>query len=115
MNGMNQNYELPHDIDAEKELLSALLVRNGEKIPAVSAIVSAEDFYRPEHQIIFGVILELYAQDIPPNIRSVFNELQKTKSKVEFSYLRSIAEISFTNTYAVAYAKIVKGVNSRRK
>ncbi|MBQ7493381.1 MAG: hypothetical protein IJT47_03010, partial [Selenomonadaceae bacterium] len=49
---MNQNYELPHDVDAEKELLSALLVRNGEKIPAVAAIVSAADFYRPEHRII---------------------------------------------------------------
>ena len=47
---MNQNYELPHDVDAEKELLSALLVKNAEKIPAVAAIVSVDDFYRPEHE-----------------------------------------------------------------
>ena len=112
---MDQTQELPHDIDAEKELLSAMLVRNGEKIPAVTAIVSAEDFYRPEHQIIFGVILELYAQNIPPNILSVFNELQKTKSKVEFSYLRSIAQISFTNAYAVAHAKIIKEKSDFRR
>ena len=112
---MNQNYELPHDVDAEKELLSALLVRNGEKIPAVAAIVSAADFYRPEHRIIFRTILNLYAQDIPPNILSVFNELQKMKSKVEFSYLRSIAESSFTNAYAVAHAKIVKEKSDLRR
>ena len=105
---MNQNYELPHDVDAEKELLSALLVRNGEIVPAVSAMVSVDDFYRPEHRIIYRVILELYAQGTPPNIISVFNELQKTKSKVEFFYLCSIAQISFTNAYAVAHAKIVK-------
>ena len=112
---MNQENELPHDIDAEKELLSALLVRNGEKIPAVTAIVYAEDFYRPEHQIIFGVMVELYAQDIPPNILSIFQELQKTKRKVEFSYLRSIAVMSVTNAYAVAHAKIVKEKSDLRR
>ena len=111
---MNQNYELPHDVDAEKELLSALLIRNGEKIPAVTAIVSADDFYRPEHRIIFRVILELYAQGTPPNILSIFQEVQKKKSKVEFSYLRSIAQATFTNAYAVAHAKIVKEKSALR-
>ena len=112
---MNQNYELPHDVDAEKELLSALLVKNGKIVPEVAAIVSADDFYRPEHRIIYRVILELSAQGTPPNILSIFQELQKTKSKVEFSYLRLIAEISFTNAYAVAHAKIVKEKSELRR
>ena len=56
---MNQDYELPHDVDAEKELLSALLVKNGKIVPEVAAIVSVDDFYRPEHRIIYRVILEL--------------------------------------------------------
>ena len=114
---MNQNYELPHDVDAEKELLAALLVRNGEKIPAVTAIVSAEDFYRPEHQIIFRVIVELYAQDIPPNILSIIQELSKTGElgKIERKYLLSIAAMSVTNAYAVAHAKIVKEKSDRRR
>lgn len=72
---MNQDYELPHDVDAEKELLSALLVKNGESVPAVAAIVSADDFYRPEHRIIYRVIVELYAQGTPPNILSILQEL----------------------------------------
>ena len=114
---MNQNYELPHDVDAEKELLAALLVRNGEKIPAVSAIISAEDFYRPEHQIIFRVIVELYAQEIPPNILSIIQELSKTGElgKIERKYLLSIAAMSVTNAYAVAHAKIVKEKSDRRR
>ena len=112
---MNQNYELPHDVDAEKELLSALLVKKGKIVPEVAAIVSVDDFYRPEHRIVYRVILELYAQGTPPNILSIFQELQKTKSEVEFSYLRSIAEISFTNAYAVAHAKIVKEKSELRR
>ena len=79
---MNRDYDLPHDIDAEKELLSALLVRNGEKIPAVAAIVSVDDFFRPEHRIIYRAILDLYAQGTPPNVISLFDELRKTKSDV---------------------------------
>ena len=75
---MDQNYELPSDVDVEKELLAALLVRNGEVVPAVAAIVSVADFYRPEHQIIFRVILNLYGQDIPPNVLSIFEEMRQT-------------------------------------
>ena len=107
---MDKNFELPHDVDMEKEVLSAMLVRKGEIVPAISAIVSADDFYRPEHQIIFAAILRLYAQGTPPNILSVFEELRRTKEleKIEMTYLRSIAKISFTNVYAVSHAKIVK-------
>ena len=114
---MDQTQELPHDIDAEKELLSALLVRNGESVPAVSAIVSGDDFYRPEHQIIFRVILDLYAQDIAPNILSIIQELSKTGEleKIERKYLLSIAAMSVTNAYAVAHAKIVKEKSDCRR
>ena len=114
---MDQTKELPHDVDAEKELLSALLVRNGESVPAVSAIVFADDFYRPEHRIIFRVILNLYAQDIAPNILSIIQELSKTGEleKIERKYLLSIAAMSVTNAYAVAHAKIVKEKSDRRR
>ena len=114
---MDQNYELPSDVDVEKELLAALLVRNGEVVPAVAAIVSVADFYRPEHQIIFRVILNLYGQDIPPNVLSIFEEMRQTGAleKIGRKYVLSIAEISFTNAYAVAHAKIVKEKSNLRR
>ena len=114
---MNQNYELPHDVDAEKELLAALLVRNGEKIPAVTAIVSTEDFYRPEHRIMYRIITQLYAQGIAPNVISIFEELRKTGEfdKVDRKYVISIVSMSVTNAYAVEYAKIVKEKSELRR
>lgn len=107
----------PNDIDTEKALLAALLVRNGEIIPAVSAIISENDFYRSEHKIIFRVILQLYAQKIPPNIFSVFEELRKTDNaeKIDFAYLRSIAELSYTNAYAVANTDTIKKKSNLRR
>ena len=108
---------LPNDIDTEKALLAALLVRNGEIIPTVAAIISENDFYRPEHQIIFRVILQLYTQEIPPNIFSVFEELRKTDDaeKIDFAYLRSIAELSYTNAYGVANAEAIKKKSNLRR
>lgn len=107
---------LPNDIDTEKALLAALLVRNGEIIPTVATIISENDFYRPEHQIIFRVILQLYTQEIPPNIFSIFEELRKTDDaeKIDFAYLRSIAELSYTNAYAVANADTIKKKSNLR-
>ena len=108
---------LPNDIDTEKALLAALLVRNGEIIPTVAAIISENDFYRPEHKIIFRVILQLYAQEIPPNIFSVFEELRKTDDaeKIDFAYLRSIAEFNYTNAYAVVNADTIKKKSNLRR
>ena len=113
---MNQN-NLPNDIDTEKSLLSALLIRKGEIIPAVTAIISENDFYRPEHKVIFRIILKLYAQEIPPNIFSVFEEVSKTDDaeKIDFAYLRSIAEFNYTNSYALAHAYTIKKKSNLRR
>ena len=114
---MNQEFELPSDVDVEKELLAALLVRNGEAVPAVAAIVSADDFYRPEHRIIFRVIVQLYAQGTPPNPLSIIDELRKTGEleKVDSKYLLLIFSMSFTNAYAEIHAKNVKTKSDLRR
>ena len=114
---MDQNYELPHAIDMERELLSAMLIRRGEIIPKVSNIVTAEDFYRPEHQIIFRVILELYAQGNPSNSLGIWEEVNKSKDrgKIDFSYLKYVELSIHTNAYAVGHAKIIKEKSELRR
>ena len=114
---MNQSSELPHDIDMEKELLSALLIRNGEVIPAVNAIVDSDDFYRPEHKIIFRIILRLYNKGMPPNLLSIVEELRKSRDigKVDFSYLQSVIFAVHTNAYAKAHAKVIKEKSELRR
>ena len=107
---MNQNDEQPHDVDVEKELLSAMLIRRGEVIPKVINIVSAEDFYRHEHRIIFQTILRMYEQGNLTNSLGIIEEINKTadKGKIDFSYLKSVELSIHTNAYAVGHAKIIK-------
>ena len=114
---MNKEFELPHAIDVEKELLAAMLIRRGEIIPKVSNIVTAEDFYRPEHQIIFRVILRMYAQGNPSNSLGLWLEINKTgdRGKIELSYLKAVELSIHTNAYAVGHAKFIKEKSEFRR
>lgn len=41
------------DIEIEKKLLSALMLKGGEAIPEAIEVLTVEDFYRPEHRLIY--------------------------------------------------------------
>ena len=107
---MNQDNELPCNIDMEKQLLGAMLIRRGEVIPKVINIVSAEDFYRPEHRIIFQTIVRMYEQGNLTNSLGIMEEINKTpdKGKVDVSYAISVELSIHTNAYAVTQAKTLK-------
>ena len=48
----------PHDIEAEKAVLSAILLDN-DAIHAVVTEVREEDFYHPAHQILYRSMVRL--------------------------------------------------------
>ena len=98
------------DNSAEQHVLSAMLIRNGECIPAVTAILSDEDFYSPRNRIAFRTIAKLYSEGTSPNLISVMDELRKTGEleKIGVEYVFALDQWESTNAYAVAHAKIVK-------
>lgn len=107
---MYQSNELPCSVDMEKQLLGAMLFRRGEIIPKVINIVSVDDFYRPEHKIIFKTILRMYAQGAPSNSLSILEEINKTadKGKLDLAYLISVEMSIHTNAYAEVHARTIK-------
>ena len=51
----------PHNLDAEKAVLGALLTNgsnSGAVVDTVTSILKSEDFYRDAHRIIYDAILE---------------------------------------------------------
>ena len=113
----------PKNIEMEKFVLSALLLDDGKIIPDINAILSPEDFYRPEHKDIFSAIIKLYKNKVTPNILSLVEELQKTtdkggKSLLDFigiEYLLALTEIAHTTAYAEHYAKQIKEKSDFRR
>ena len=108
---------MPNAIEMEKKLLSAMMLKNGEVVTLVSSIIDANDFYRPEHQLIFRVINQLYFQGTPPDVLAVEQELRKSGEldKVNRAYLFALVDLEFTTARAEFQARAVKETATRRR
>ena len=108
----------PQAIDMEKYVLSAMLLQDGIAIPKAAAILSADDFFYPEHQIIFSTMMQLYSQGTVPDILLIAEELRKSDMLQKIggmSYLLSINEWTFTTAFIESHSKIVKEKSILRK
>ena len=93
-----------------------MLVRGGEKIPDILNIINADDFYRPEHQLIFKHIVKLYLNGIEPNVYSLIEDMRKAGFKGDvLQYALNATAWTFTNAYALHHARVVKEKSDLRK
>ena len=102
--------EMPADVEMEKKLLSAMMLKKGEIIPLVANILTYEDFYRPEHQIIFRALVNVYNNGTPPDVLLLENELRRTGEidYVKRTYLFSLIDSEFTTARAEAQADTIR-------
>src|SRR3989304_3576553 len=68
----------PQDIEAEQSVLGALLL-DKDGIIKIADIITAEDFYRRAHEMIFTSILDLYRKREPVDILTVSSRLKEKK------------------------------------
>ena len=103
--------------ELEGELLGMLLLKEGQVIPEIQTMLTPEDFYYPEYQVIYKAIVELYNRKTPPNLITIIEELKATKQMSD-RMLESVIEIgetAFSNVYAEGHAKKIKEYATRRK
>ncbi len=98
------------DVEVEKSLLSALLLKDGVAISDVAEDLNADDFYRPEHKLIYTALLKLNGQGTKVNILVLENELRITGElkKVTRNYLYSLLIREHTTGRVIEYAQIIK-------
>ena len=113
---MNQK-EFPEAIEMEKQLLSAMFMKEGLIVPDVAAIIDADDLYRPEHRLVFQAVLRLYAKKQPIDYLAVEEELRKSGDfgKIEHRYLLGLIDATFTTARAEYHANIIKEKANLRK
>ena len=102
--------EMPSVIDMEKELLSAMMVKGGIAIPKIQEILREEDFYRPEHRIIFHEMMELYRNGDPPTVLLLVESLRRKGkfNQLSVKYVYSLSALTNTAAYAETYAKTIR-------
>ena len=104
-------------IETEKNLLSALMLKDGEAISQVEGLVAAEDFYRPENRIIYSALERLYGHGAAINILLVEDELRSRDElkKVTRQYLFSLANLEHTTGRVINYANIIREKAYKRR
>ena len=100
----------PHNLEAERSLLGAMLLRS-DAVAAAVEVIGANDFFKPAHAHVFDAVTNLYAQGSPIDAVTVAEELRRA------SLLESVGGLAFlydvqASTPAISnaahYARIVE-------
>ena len=102
---------IPYDTNAEKSIIAALLMQDSEAISKIRDMLSVEDFFHKEHQIIFQSVLDLYEKGIVPDDVVLCSHLDKINSLEKvggLEFVMSLSEVIPTTANIVYHANIIK-------
>ncbi|MFY8104738.1 MAG: replicative DNA helicase, partial [Ramlibacter sp.] len=100
----------PHSIEAESSVLGGLLLDN-QAWDRVADLLSASDFYRYEHRLIFQAVHNLIDANKPADVITAYEALQSLGQADEvggLSYLNSLAQYVPSAANIRRYAEIVR-------
>lgn len=104
----------PHDLDAEKSLLGAMML--SEKMAdEMATALDASDFYRNSHALIFRAVTSLRSRNEPCDVVAVASELADDLERAGGKgYLLDVVNATPFASSAPKYAAIVKAASRRR-
>lgn len=100
----------PHSIEAEQSVLGGLMLRN-DAFADVSRKVSAEDFYRTDHQLLFSAITEMLAARKPCDFVTLTEHLRnagRLQEAGDAGYIGSLAADTYSLANIIAYADVIR-------
>jgi len=100
----------PHSLEAEQSLLGGLML-DKRAWDQVADVVTVDDFYRPDHRLIFETIATLIERDEPPDAVTVTEHLERggeLESAGGLEYLARLVEETPSAANVRAYARIVR-------
>ncbi|GEP18840.1 replicative DNA helicase [Pediococcus argentinicus] len=109
-NGILENQTPPQNQEAEKAVLGAIFLSTDAIVDAME-FITADDFYRHAHQVIFQVMVDLNDADEAIDVVTVNNALTE-RNQIEdvggISYIAELAASVPTAANVAYYAKIVQ-------
>ena len=115
---MSNNRSIPNNTVAEKAILAAMMMRNGEAIPKVLSLLSTEDFYLEEHRILFISIIEMNNKRIRIDSITITEYLKKNGQLDKVGgplFILSFGDVVPTTANIIYHAKIVKEKSTLRR
>ena len=100
----------PHSVEAEQAVLGGLMLENSEWDNVVD-ILLPEDFYRPEHQLIFQVMIKQSEASRPIDVVTLvesLDSLNELEAAGGLDYLSDLASASRGTANIKAYSEIIR-------
>ncbi len=114
----NINPEIPpNDFEAEQAVLSCMIF-DIDGISIAYEMLKAEDFYRPEHKILFEAMISMYSNSQQVDVITLKNKLESMNmlnSVGGYEYIIELYNIVSTSALTKQYTDIVKEKSIRRK
>jgi replicative DNA helicase len=107
----------PQNVEAEQAVLGAILLHSEALITAMERL-SSDDFYRPTHQRIFEMMIELAEEDEPVDLITLTAKLQDKQQLDDIGgvlYLSELANAVPTAANVDYYAAIVEEKSMLRR
>ena len=107
----------PQNLEAEQCVLGSILLHEGAVLKAVE-LLNPDDFYRPEHRLVFAAMLHLFDKAEPQDLVTITNVLKDEKNLEKIGgpgYLATLTDIVPVAANITYYAKIVKAKSVLRK
>jgi replicative DNA helicase len=101
---------LPHNLEAEKSVLGAILIQN-DAFNAAAELIGAQDFFRDAHRRIFSKMIALSERSQPIDYITLKEELARAGELDEVggpAYITALADGVPRSTNVDHYARIVK-------
>ncbi len=101
---------LPNSVEAEQRLLCCIL-RNSSKQSDMSTMLQSEDFYQPNHQLIFATIYDIISSNRVANYTSLIDALQRSGKLTavgDIEYIDTLVNLLPSHAMWQQYMDIVK-------
>lgn len=109
-NDLLSEKRMPFSLEAEQSLLGSILIRPA-CLDDIAPILSADDFYMPEHREIYSAMQSMYLKSKNIDVVTLIEELVQSGTYDEAGgteYLKLVAETVPAAVNAKDYAKIVR-------
>jgi replicative DNA helicase len=101
----------PHNLDAERAVLGAILLEGRETLPRVIELLKPSDFYTEAHRLTYQGMLALFNRSEPVDVLTLTEELRRS-DQLEIAggpaALALLVEQGSISAYLNSYASIVR-------
>lgn len=106
---------LPNNIEAEISLIAGIFINNDILIDTIGVIKPSDFYYKP-HEIIYSKLIELYKRNIPIDLITFANSINKDllASIGGLTYLSKVIGSQFSVSNYKAYIKVIKDLSNKR-